>query len=431
MEWSCYVAKLKCPKSYMLFKSITDTLFEISDYRYKKINEYINNDDSGGLDEKDKKIISELYINGFLVDDKNCEALEVKKTYIDEIENECGGTVYFAPSFKCNFNCIYCIIGENVSNISAENQHQMSDERSNQAAIYVYENAINYSLNSLNVILYGGEPLLSYSSIISFIRTLNAINKSGIRIRYTLVTNGYYMPIDKIDKLVKNGVDSLQVTLDGPEHIHNKRRMLISGKETFNTILDNIKNNYIKFKYNTIRINVDSSNANYICELIDILKERGFEKRCLLHFNLVDPSDYSDISGYNQYVYDCFKEIYKYAFESGFNVAPWRRHCSIGSKMYISIDKDGKIYYCPNVMGDDRGIVGNINTSHIKRYERKMRERCMMCEFLGICNGGCDVMRNTSKIGKDYCFREANEEMTKHYYCAKHHYMKSKKYSDF
>lgn len=53
-------------------------------------------------------------------------------------------------------------------------------------------------------------------------------------------------------------IKSVQITIDGPPEIHNKRRKVINGEDSFDVILRNIRNIYDLLDI-TIRINVDSS----------------------------------------------------------------------------------------------------------------------------------------------------------------------------
>ena len=164
------------------------------------------------------------------------------------------------------------------------------------------------------------------------------------------MVNAFKINEEKVRELVDIGVQTIQITLDGPPHIHDKRRYGVNKEKTFNQILENLKYVSKCFKDTVIRINVDDENASHIKELIDILHNNEFDRKCMLHFNLVDPSNFSEESGYNEVTVNAFKGIYDYAFSKGFNVAPWRRYCSMPSKFYFAIDPDGNIYKCSNII---------------------------------------------------------------------------------
>lgn len=421
MKWSIYIACFEFDNSVMLYKSITDALFEVSRNEYRMINQFLENGDSKQLSDSIKSHISELYLNKFIVENEVDEVELFKHEYLKKITEAQAGTVYFSPSFLCNLKCTYCIIGESVNNSRCETR--MRGHIVDKSAEYVYKTAVNRNIKQLNVILYGGEPMLSQASNISFIKKLAELNQEQkVSIEYTLVTNGYDMSDGAVNEILNAGVLNLQITLDGPRHIHDTRRIGVHGEKTFDIILEHLCTNSLKFKNVVIRINVDNTNAGSICELINILGSKELNKHCLLHLNLVDPSDYSNASGYNEETISRFDEIYKYAYSKGFRVAPWRRFCSIASKMYLAIDPQGNIYNCPNYMGIPKKVIGNVGNMISEDHVRiNLNERCTACCYVGICNGGCQVMRQTSDIGADYCFKRVNYQMTKSYFGAKYH----------
>ena len=421
MKWSIYIACFEFDDSVMLYKSITDTLFELSKNEYRIINQFLESGNSKQLSDGIKNHISELYLNKFIVENNIDEVELFKRKYLKEITEAQTGTVYFAPSFLCNLKCTYCIIGESVNNSCHETRMQRHIVE--KSAEYVYEKAKKRNIKKLNVILYGGEPILSWESNICFIKKLAELNHGQeVSVEYTFVTNGYDMPNEIVNEILYLGVKNLQITLDGPRHIHDARRMGAHGEKTFDIILENLYHYCSRFKNVVIRINVDNTNVESICELINILEGKELNKHCLLHLNLVDPSDYSEASGYNRETIDRFDEIYKHAYSKGFRVAPWRRFCSISSKMYLAIDPQGNIYNCPNDMDVPEKVIGNVcNIKSEDRVKSDLSERCAACCFVGICNGGCQVMRQTSDIGRDYCFKAVNYQMTKSYFGAKYH----------
>lgn len=113
---------------------------------------------------------------------------------------------------------------------------------------YVYETAVRRGIKYLDVILYGGEPMLSQSSNISFLKNLSELNQDKkFNIEYTLVTNGYNMPNNDVKEMLNAGVKNLQITLDGPKHIHDARRIGIHGAMTEERLLKALE--YIYFDY--------------------------------------------------------------------------------------------------------------------------------------------------------------------------------------
>lgn len=90
--------------------------------------------------------------------------------------------------------------------------------------------------------------MLSQSSNISFLKNLSELNQDKkFNIEYTLVTNGYNMPNNDVKEMLNAGVKNLQITLDGPKHIHDARRIGIHGAMTEERLLKALE--YIYFDY--------------------------------------------------------------------------------------------------------------------------------------------------------------------------------------
>lgn len=421
LKWSNYIVTFSGDNKTFLFKSITETLYSLSTDEYQIIDSFINCK-TKSIDDTIKRHISELYLDGIIVDRDIDEVKIFKSTFRDKMDSSKHGVIYFAPSLKCNLRCKYCIIGDSVENPCESTQKDMTNKDIIQTAVWAHQMCSHHSIGELKVILYGGEPTMMHNAHLLFLRTLNSLieqNKKNIKLDVTIITNGFKINKENVQELVDIGVQTIQITLDGPPHIHDNRRYGVNEEKTFDQILENLIYVSRCFKNTIIRINVDDENASYIKELIDILYSNKLEQKCMLHFNLVDPSDFSEESGYNEVTMNAFKGIYDYAFSKGFNVAPWRRYCSMPSKFYFSIDPYGNIYKCPNYLGAIGKEIGNIYSGVPYDYKfGYIKESCYACNFVGVCNGGCEVMRETSQIGADYCFSKVNGDMLKAYYLA-------------
>lgn len=421
LKWSNYIVTFDDDKKTFLFKSITETLYSLSTEEYQIINSYIKGEIMA-IDDTIKRHISELYLDGMVVDSDIDEVEIFKSTFQDKMNSSKHGVIYFAPSLKCNLRCKYCIIGDSIENPCESAGRDMTNKDAMQAARWTYQMCNHHNIGELKVILYGGEPTMMQKTHILFLKTLNLFieqNDKNIELNTMIITNGFKIDKEMMQELADIGVQTIQITLDGPPNIHDMRRYGVNKEKTFNKILENLVCVSGYFKNTVIRINVDDENASYIKELIDILHSNKLERKCMLHFNLVDPSDFSEESGYNEVTLNAFKGIYDYAFSKGFNVAPWRRYCSMPSKFYFTIDPHGNVYKCSNYIGTCGKEIGNIYSGIPDDCKFGfIRERCYGCNFVGVCNGGCDVMRETSKIGADYCFSKVNGDMLRAYYLA-------------
>jgi len=127
---------------------------------------------------------------------------------------------------------------------------------------------------------YGGEPLLRFDIIKEISKILISEN---ILFDASLITNGYLLNIETINQLQSLNISMIQITIDGFEEMHNKRRFLLNGNGTYKRILKNINlllsSPFTKNILLKIRINTDKNNAN------DYIRFRNYLMKQLSHYN--------------------------------------------------------------------------------------------------------------------------------------------------
>ena len=128
------------------------------------------------------------------------------------------------------------------------------------------------TLSSLGVTWYGGEPLLEMRAVEDLSRFfIEMADADKIDYSANMITNGTLLDDTTIQILLALKVNHLQITNDGPEDLHNRRRFYRLGKrESFAAILGGIKRCAGKIPLG-IRINVDKTNIHRYKELVDLL----------------------------------------------------------------------------------------------------------------------------------------------------------------
>lgn len=346
-----------------------------------------------------KDTVSELFARGLIVkEEKEIENEVVKNTTV--------GAVYYMPSMSCNFRCTYCFLGKEVS---LPKKERMDNETIIASVNFIVNEIKRLNLKKIKVLLFGGEPTLCIDKHIRFMELLN--EKAKIDVEYSLITNGYILPYTKICDMIKEGLNNIQITLDGTKDIHDKRRILCNGEGTYTRILQNIIILCKKGISVCLRINIDSDNYQSIIELINILKSNDLTGKLLLQFVPVDPSSYSKASGYDKKVLQSFESIYRCAFSSGFEVAPWNRSCSIREPLFLAIAPNGDLYKCPCFVGEEACIIGSVDNGYNCKYEKylemKIEKKCVKCKYFRLCRGGCVSVKESIEEEKAYCIEEA------------------------
>jgi len=258
---------------------------------------------------------------------------------------------------------------------------------------------------------YGGEPLLCLNKIEKITQgILDICSKKNIKYEAAIITNGYLFTEDVAKKLADLKVRSVQITLDGPEEVHDSRRPLKSGKGTYSVIVENIARASNVYPYRiSIRVNIDKRNISSISEMLHNLKQRGFhlKKNVLLHFAPVTAATL----GCQDCAAHCFNpkmfsklelKLYEKALDLGFKTVRYPMVnlgiCGAVSSNSFVVEPSGALHKCWNTIGDSSKEVGHIlqpneeltpNLIKWLVWDPFDREECKKCAVLPICMGGC------------------------------------------
>lgn len=312
-------------------------------------------------------------------------------------------TLTIAPTTHCNFRCPYCY--ENI-----ENQTSMSNNTIDQIPHFIEDNFPN--LKTLQIVWYGGEPLLELEKIATLTNKLT--NKNYCLLPASIVTNGYLLNRQVAHELTELGINHAQVTIDGSRNDHDSRRIPKTGVPTFDRILNNIRSCADLLDI-TIRINADKTNIEHANELLDDLKEADLKNNVSISL--------APVTNYNEKNSDlgmCFSSpqfaeeeyiFYKKAMQEGFNVIDNLLHrrqiCGAISYNSYVIDPCGDLYKCWDLIGNTNEKIGTIfdpiqlNNNHCKwLLYNPYKESCINCKVLPMCNGGCPNQFNqTGQLG--------------------------------
>ena len=324
----------------------------------------------------------------------------------------------FCPSYQCNLKCTYCFETELPSNPYKYMNGKILDD-----SIKAAEEISKEKFGKVDSVeLFGGEPLLLKNKplvkkILNF-----AIDKDA---PITIITNGV-MAKDFIDLLlpVKEKIDMLQITVDGPLKIHDKRRKFPSGKGSFNEISKSI-DLLLKNNINTnVRVNIDNTNIEHMFELYEYVSKKSWLKHPNFSIRLalvIDHStmDYNNVIIPEEKLLERLIEVYdkypvledKFGFyifkplrhildiTSGApNVSPKFFNCESNLLELNVFCPDGYIYACGESIGKPDYAIGKFSP-RLEFYPDKEKlwtertilniEKCRTCKFAPLCGGGC------------------------------------------
>lgn len=355
--------------------------------------------------EADRELFDGLVEGGYLVDDKLDEAAVIRaRSRRQKIE---GNTLSLtiAPTLACNFRCDYCFESRSNAHMKRETEQALLDFADRGMA----------QADTLLVTWFGGEPTLCLPTIERIQRGLAELaGRHGITMHPSaIVTNGFLMDKAMAERLRELGVGAAQITIDGPEEVHNRRRRLHSGRGTYRQIMDNLAETADVLQI-SIRINVDRDNAESAHGVLADLERRGVLPKVQVHFAQVTSgtavcADMRDrcFSGeeYSHSQVDLYRAliergIYRYEYPQVFGGV----HCGALSEHYYVVGPGGLLFRCwEELSPDPAASIGSIFTEEITPDQQANRERyrdwdplkmsgCAACRVLPICLGGCPIM---------------------------------------
>ena len=353
-----------------------------------------------------------LFENGFIVDEN---INEYKKLCSDERLNRYNSKILnltIAPTLSCNMNCIYCY--EDNLNI------KMNNEVINAILIFIDEKIKKDNIEKINILWYGGEPLLQVDTI-KFLseKIIELTNKYSIDYSSSIVTNGVLINENFRDFFRECKIKNIQITLDGLSNIHNKRRPLKNGLDSFEIIIKNIE--YISKYINVIiRVNIDKENYKEISKLLDFFINKNLIEKIKFYFYPVVKKNTSacKVSSNNCLSTNEFKKIEKELLyklyntnniNSIHNLYPRRspNFCTAICNNSFVIDPEGYLYTCWDYIGIKEKSIGtifnklNINNEYSKWLLLDTPIECSECKLVPLCKGGCPASRIATK--NKYC----------------------------
>lgn len=403
MQWSKYNIKMKAESGgFLLYNAGSGSLIHIDDDTGLLLDEIMANPN------KDFSVSPTLYfdlrLGGFLVEDGAdtdfVNVLKMRRLVQSYSESQLLLTI--APTRDCNFACSYCY-----------EQNRTPSEMSNDTEDRLVEFIRKHHLvKRINITWYGGESLLVFERM----RSLNKkIASLGVAYESQIITNGYCLTADVIRSLDELKVSRIQVTIDGTETTHDKRRFLKCGSPTYDKIVGNIHTLMHSGWDGTLNVRVNIDKQNYY-EFADVHRffQQAYSQKFGSQLN-VYPGFVSNTKG------DCSNHFtsrdkgeFLVDLSKNFGINPFSLFphmtmggCTMTRKNAYVIGPDGELYKCWRDFGDRERVTGSLDGSFSKNASLVAAgmigasylhdARCEKCRFFPICDGGCSKIRMLNK----------------------------------
>lgn len=398
----------------LIYNTRTNALAVLDSEHIKKYNKFLT---TGILD--DEKFEKDLLHGGYIFED-NISELEILRMQM--LNSRHGGAILsltIAGTADCNFRCVYCYEKGSIktSKMSAQTQ---------DAILKFVKDRVN-TISGLSITWYGGEPMLAFD-IIEYLSSefMKLCSEYEIPYNASIVTNGYLLSPEKCQILINYQVKRIQVTLDGPQEIHDVRRPLAGGQGTFQKIIANLRECSSYFEVVSIRINTDSENLSTINSVKQTLEENGILKENV-HLYLGFVENHNDAYELEKCLkIDQFSHVnLEFVRKNGSSIMAlyprlFNNYCCADYRNAFIVDSEGYLYKCWNDVGMKENNIGHIgcNEENVEYrpnerrfydfmlFDPTLEKQCSNCKCLPICMGGCPYTRLRNPESEERCINQ-------------------------
>lgn len=370
---------------------------------------------------------AEWAAKGYLVDPDE-EERRFRRAYLDFLAARAEDELqlFFAPWYACNFACGYCY----------QAPYETPREGLEPAVVDAFFAHVRRQFGARRkyLTLFGGEPLLpgerAREGIESIVR---GAARDGLDL--AVVTNGYtlesYLPL-----LTRASVRELQITLDGPQAVHDERRPLRGGGGTFDAVVRGVDAALEMDLPVNLRVVVDRRNLGDLPALADFARSRGWTAHPrfktqlgrnyeLHHCHGAPGQIYSRLELY-QALYDFIRDhpqvlefhrpafsLSRFLYDHGELPDPLFDSCP-ATKTEWAFDYSGRIFGCTATVGKPGEVLGTfypeatLDEGAVSQWEDRdvlAIDACRACSLQLACGGGCGAVskNRTGRVASPDC----------------------------
>lgn len=408
MRYSKYniFSKIRDSENYFILNLLTGNADILNRTEAKKIDQLIQ-----GETPDDPEYLSQLTGNGYLIGEDE-ESRLFRTRYLDFIDSRDKDEIqiFFVTNYSCNFACTYCYQDQYINS-----GNELTSDVTDAFFRYIEK---EFAGRKKYITIFGGEPLLGspkQKETISYI--VDKAADAGLEISF--VTNGYALE-EYIPLLQAGKIREIQVTLDGSEDVHNRRRFLKGGGGTFDRIVRGIDACLLNHIDINLRMVIDKENIENLPDFARFAIDKGWTsspffktqigRNYELHHCQSSPDLLFDRISLYEKLFELTKihphipEFYKPAYsvakflsENGELPDPLFDACP-ACKTEWAFDYTGQIYSCTATVGKSDESLGTFYPAVTRKDDiiESWQERdvtiipeCKDCSVQLACGGGC------------------------------------------
>jgi uncharacterized protein len=383
-------------ENHILFNALQGTIFLVD----SETKDLLEKNEVSSLNEELTHVFTEkgVIVNDHLNEQNAYNLVYERSKYVTSLTD-----VEVATTYQCNLACVYCYQGK------GELETKKMDEKTVKCAIkFIKGLATSNNSTSVRTDLFGGEPLLNMPVNLILAEELSKwCEENNKNFFMSAITNGTVSTEKNVEDLAQYNC-SFVVVLDGPQKIHDTRRVYKNQKGTFNDIVNGLHRVCDYGLKASIRINMDKTNKEYIIPFFTWLKEEGLTKVSISIIPVFNTSpacaSYSycmpDVEGLIT-----TKNLYRTARSMGITTAEPQRPSPLGAcdaqkLLHFVIDPYLRLFKCNIQLPFEKNVVGvidpetaqpvlnHVNVEFMSRNPLTF-SACKQCKLVPVCRGGC------------------------------------------
>lgn len=332
----------------------------------------------------------------------------------------------------CNMHCAYCFYLKKEELFTETHTHRMSEEILEQMIRQVMTQAGEHIAFGWQ----GGEPTLMGLPFFEKAVKFQQQYGRGQAVGNGLQTNGILIN-DKWAAFLEKYNFLVGLSLDGPEHIHNRYRFMRGGQKSWNRVMDSAK----LMLDNNVQVNalivLNEYSAQFPEEIYKFNKDLGLNYMQFIPCVETDPRDTTKVAPFSvspeNYgnalctLFDLWQadfvenrpttsiRYFDSVFYNYVGLPP--PECTLLKECgnYVVVEHNGNVYSCDffvepewklgNIMQDN--LTNMLNSSKQRKFGRlksMLPEECRTCHWLHYCRGGCtkDRLHDTKSRKLNY-----------------------------
>lgn len=307
-------------------------------------------------------------------------------------------TLWLNIAHECNLNCIYCYgDGGNYNK-----QSKLIDFNMAKKIIDYWIGQIDETAEELNIIFFGGEPLINKEVMISCVSYINSILGNKFLLKYGATTNVTLID-DDILNLFKDNYFNVTLSIDGGEETQNRNRPYKNGKGSYTIVRKNIEQLRKVSPVLTARMTLIHSDVDKAIDRVEELWDLGVNN---IAFEIVETGQSElaislddmphlekqiELLGertFENIIHGESKIIVEFIKNGRIIQNHLLNMCSFYDNKTLKVDPEGVVFRCHRLIGNDRFSTGNLflgNEMEKKDLEEVIPAKCQVCWAKNIC----------------------------------------------